>query len=226
MNRKPHLRLIGDVHQNICCKSLEPRSFGRNYSTLIKKATYSIQLGDMGFDYSWLANVDPARHCCITGNHENFPMLTPHFLRGAGLHSISLANGQFSFFYVHGAFSIDYQYRTIGRDWFPDDEQLSMEQCNQAIELYSQVKPDIVITHDAPLSLYPELIWGGWTLTKTRTNQLLEALLNKHQPLYWFFAHMHRNWVGQRGRTTFFCLNELAYLDFNNEGQLLYRVPQ
>ena len=56
-----HLRLIGDVHGDYPA-----------YKRLLREARYSIQLGDLGFDYSDIADVDPEYHKFLPGNHEGY----------------------------------------------------------------------------------------------------------------------------------------------------------
>ena len=45
--RKPYIRVIGDCHGLI-----KNRPTGRSYKNLINGIPYSIQVGDLGFDYS------------------------------------------------------------------------------------------------------------------------------------------------------------------------------
>ena len=58
-----YLRLVGDVH-----------GYTKDYINLVEKATFSIQLGDMGFDYEELYDLDPYSHVFIGGNHDNYTM--------------------------------------------------------------------------------------------------------------------------------------------------------
>jgi hypothetical protein len=60
---QPHLRIFGDVHGNI-----------KSYVEIANQVPCSVQLGDMGFDYGKLADLDPMRHVFVGGNHDNYTM--------------------------------------------------------------------------------------------------------------------------------------------------------
>lgn len=198
------IRLVGDVHQ---------KTF--SYVDLVKGCPYSIQLGDMGFDYSDLAKLEPSCHKFIPGNHENYGQLPLHALNGFGLTRL----WDLTFFYVRGAFSIDYNYRTVGVDWFYE-EQLSSEELENAIELYKQVKPNIVLSHDCPQSisnaLFPTdtLIKYGYNPPLyTRTAMALQCMLDAHKPDFWAFGHYHQSVDTRIDGIRFVCLNELETFD-------------
>ncbi len=112
----PHIRIIGDVHGRIVARP-KPRERNyrnlfpgspyaarghrdRNYKNLIQSATYSVQVGDLGFDYSALIGIDPTKHRVVAGNHDLLPSLAEHFLGDFGMHSFPIRNGEFSFFFV------------------------------------------------------------------------------------------------------------------------------
>jgi hypothetical protein len=142
---KKFLRLIGDAH----CKRV-------NYLKLIEKAEYSLQVGDLDiYHYHWLesAGVDPERHRFIAGNHDNYDLIgeSPHCLGDFGVWSVP---GFGDIFFVRGAWSIDFQRRTPGLDWWPEEE-LSEGKCAEALSLYEQVKPKIVVSHACPRNIIP-----------------------------------------------------------------------
>ena len=59
-----NVTLIGDLHGKY-----------KRYHEIIREKDrhpYTIQLGDFGFDYRTLDNVDPKNHVFIGGNHENY----------------------------------------------------------------------------------------------------------------------------------------------------------
>ena len=145
---KPHIRLIGDVHSLVKGRSSNPFSgTGRCYGNLITKPEYSIQVGDFGSPIEWLdQRVDGERHKIVAGNHERFNALTDHFLTGYGFHSFPLANGEFQFFYAHGAFSVDRKslHQVHGVTLF-DEEEMSWEKLYELIEDFPKMKPKIVI---------------------------------------------------------------------------------
>ena len=53
--------------------------------------------------------------------------------------------------HIGGAYSVDRDQRIMGYDMWPDEE-LSVIEFNALIDQYEAVKPDIMITHDAPNS--------------------------------------------------------------------------
>jgi hypothetical protein len=191
--------LIGDVHGK----------YKRYHEIIREKDRYphTIQLGDFGFDYETLKNVDPKHHVFIGGNHDNYDKVNDvsNYLGDFG-HVVNF-NG-IDFFFYRGAWSIDKIYRTIGIDWW-EKEQLSIEGFMKARELYRQVKPDIVLTHDCPEMISQYLIPPGARIYQNNTGWALGELFNIHQPKIWRFGHWHKKWSMQIGNTNFRCLDEL-----------------
>ncbi len=188
------MRLIGDVHGRI-----------GDYLSLIRDVPRSIQLGDMGLDYSALPN-SPS-HVFIMGNHDNYSVVHPCVAhsQGWGIHE--------GWFLIRGAESTDKALRVEGIDWWAD-EQLSDRECDLVIDAYTKARPDYVASHDCPQMLLPKLGIDG---KGSRTNQLLQALYEIHQPIRWIYGHHHCNHVQYAGGvgdyTIFQCLDELAYID-------------
>jgi predicted phosphodiesterase len=193
------ITVIGDVHGKYA-----------HYHKIIRQTeqhTYTIQLGDFGFKYDTLKNVDHTKHIIIGGNHDNYDICWnyPHFLTDYGY--MNNFNG-IDFFYYRGAYSIDRNYRTVGINWW-ENEQVSIEQFMQARELYREIKPDIVITHDAPMEIVPYLLPPGSRIYENNTNWALNELFNIHQPKIWRFGHYHKSWRMTINGTDFKCLDEL-----------------
>jgi hypothetical protein len=193
------ITLIGDVHGKY-----------ERYHRIIREKDshpFTVQLGDFGFDYTTLKNVDPKHHVFIGGNHENYDKVTdvPNYLGDYG-HMVDF-NG-IDFFYYRGAWSIDQQYRTIGIDWW-EQEQVKIEGFMKAREIYRQIKPDIVLTHDCPESIAPYLLPPNSRIFQQTTGWALQELFNIHQPKYWYFGHWHKGWSQTINGTRFKCLNEL-----------------
>lgn len=200
---RPWLTLVGDVHSSVA-----------DYVRLVEHSEYSIQLGDLGFDYSLLEQLDPARHRFLPGNHDNYAALPPYALGDFGLWRIPGVEPEDlsgEVFFVRGGFSIDRLSRTENVDWFAQEE-LSDEQFARAIRLYAEVKPDFVISHDGPSSVIPYV--SNYCPT-SRTGQGLQAMLELHRPKRWFFAHYHCAWGKEIDGTLFFCLGELAAWDMD-----------
>lgn len=192
------ITLIGDVHGKY-----------KRYHEIIREKDrnpYTIQLGDFGFTYQTLDNVEPNRHKILGGNHDNYDRIVgyPHYLGDYGFASLN----NISFFYYRGAYSIDRMYRTIGIDWW-EQEQLKIEDFMKARDLYTEVKPDIVLTHDCPEEIIPYLLPIGSKVYQNTTSWALNELFNIHQPKIWRFGHYHLSWTMKVNGTEFKCLNEL-----------------
>lgn len=194
--------IIGDVHGKY-----------RRYHEIIREKDrhpYTIQIGDMGFDYSTLDNVDYKKHVLVAGNHDNYDKLenVPHYLGDFGY----MVNfNKLDFFYYRGAYSVDRQYRTIGIDWW-SNEEVKIESFLEARNLYRQIKPDIVITHDCPEEVCLLILDPGRKVYQNVTGYCLQELFNIHQPKFWYFGHHHKSWKMEINGTTFQCLNELETL--------------
>ncbi len=197
---KANFRIIGDVH-------------GKHgqYHLLIRKAKFTLQIGDFGFDYETLSSVDPKRHRVIGGNHDNYDKVgqCPNFLGDYGIHNIPEFG---DIFFVRGALSVDRHIRTESLDWWPEEE-LSIANCYAAIALYSKVKPEFVVTHTCPITIVPHVMASSYVIP-SRTGQLLEEMFAIHQPKRWVFGHYHRSWSKTIDGTSFTCLNELECLNF------------
>lgn len=195
------ISIIGDVHGKY-----------KRYHEIIREKDrhpYTIQIGDFGFDFETLKNVDPDKHKIVAGNHDNYDKIVnvPHYLGDYGNYTL---NGV-SFFFYRGAYSIDKQYRTIGIDWW-EQEQLKIEDFMKARELYRETKPDVVLTHDCPESIVSYLLPAGSTIYQNITGWALQELFNIHQPRLWCHGHWHCNWGMKINGTNFRCVNELEVL--------------
>lgn len=174
---------------------------------------YIVQLGDLGFSYDTLDNVDPNKFKIVGGNHDNMDKIIhiPHYLGDYGYTEL---NG-ISFFFYRGAYSIDRQYRTVGIDWW-ENEQVSIDQFMKARELYREVKPRLVITHDCPQNIAAQMLNPGDRVYENMTGWALQELLNIHEPEYWFFGHWHDSRNIKYGNTNFMCLDELETYTINS----------
>ena len=195
--------VIGDVHGKY-----------KRYHEIIREKNrhpFTIQIGDFGFDYETLKNVDPKHHVFIGGNHDNYDKVKdcPNYLGDFG-YTVNF-NG-LDFFYYRGAWSIDRIYRTIGIDWW-EQEQVSMENFAKAKELYEQIKPDVMLTHDCPESIISYLLPPNYRIYKNTTCRALQSLFEIHQPKIWIFGHYHVSWSKIINNTEFRCLNELECYD-------------
>ena len=209
---KPWLRFIGDVHG----KQIK-------YIEIANRAVHSIQLGDVGFDYTWILNNLPSdNHKILGGNHDNYEVLdgkfhlqTPHFLGDFGVYTVPEFG---EIFFVRGGYSIDRSFRREGQNWWPL-EQITYKQGVDALELYSQTKPKFVISHECPSGLLdyvgmPKQEALNWGIRPSMTANLLQSMFEFHQPLIWCHGHHHKSKFIIQENTTFISLGELAFIDF------------
>ena len=216
------LRIIGDVHGKF-----------QDYIALTKECDYSIQVGDMGFNYSELRVVSKDDHKFIGGNHDNYDKYygSPHALGstitiGMGKDFGIATHGGLDFFFLRGGFSIDWKQRQKsylmgGAKSYWDNEELSMEEMEMALWQYQKMKPDVVITHECPRSISQyvgdnkilEMFGYNPQRFTTKTSELLEMMFQSHQPKRWYFGHYHNNWGAEINGTQFRCIDELSYVE-------------
>jgi predicted phosphodiesterase len=213
------VRIIGDVH-----------GFYDAYIPIAEEADYSIQIGDMGFNYSPLNTLDSKKHKFFGGNHDNYDIYfkSPHVLWG-----LTKTNnygpsdhGGLKFFFVRGAFSIDWKHRQKtylmgGGKSYWEGEELYLEDMRGCLREYKKYKPEIVITHECPRSISSKV--GNNSLLSnlgydpktfsTRTSELLQTMLDAHKPKLWIFGHYHVAFDENINGTNFVCLPELGYTD-------------
>ena len=192
------ITLIGDVHGK----------YDKYHKILSRKEEnpYTIQLGDFGFNYDTLRNVDSTRHMILPGNHDNYDKCYnySHFLGNYGY----TKSNNVEFFYYRGAYSIDKQYRTIGIDYWSNEEN-NVETFMEARELYRNIKPDIVLTHDCPDFMVPRYIGPHARRYENITGWALGELYKIHQPKLFIHGHYHVSKTTIYGDTKFICLDEL-----------------
>lgn len=243
---KYHLMIVGDVHGHY-----------QEYLETIQLANYSLQLGDLGFNYTPLiisGEWSPTHHKLLPGNHDNYSIrqvhsIDPHaaqvldpygkyvvnhgivytythlpenFIGNYGVWKVpeTKPGGAYgdSIFFVRGAWSIDFAYRTLGRDiWV--NEELTQEEFERAIQLYAEIKPSIVVTHTCPQEVEKHLILGfsDGRPIKTRTGDGLQRMYEIHKPKLWIFGHHHQEFDRIMDGCRFVCLDEMAFLCFDEQ---------
>lgn len=211
------MRIIGDVHGRY-----------ENYLRCLDGCTNSIQIGDMGLDYSEL-KFPSIHHRFFRGNHDNWDEMW-HPNMEAGYVGDIKHDG--SIMYASGAASIDAAHRVLdyiitGRKTWWYNEEIPVHMMDDSKSLYSKNKPSIMLSHDCPVIMQKYLeSFGGLDLKRfgfpsgfsSRTQVFLDTLFSIHQPQLWVFGHWHRNVEKKIGNTTFICLGELSYVDVTFDG--------
>lgn len=205
-------RFIGDVH------GLK-YDLGILLDNIPEDVNSVVQVGDMGVGFGqddyWHESLDDmiekANGRFIRGNHDNpANCKTMKTWIPDGLVENDVM-------FIGGAWSIDYQWRTEGLNFWKDEE-LSYEELERLIDVYNLVRPSIMVTHDCPLSVSNKLfIESGNSFSnqqfKTRTGMALEAMFEINKPKVWLFGHWHHNADEVIDGTRFICLDELSYAD-------------
>ena len=209
-------RIIGDIHGKWYDYQLITNPY-------MGKIESSIQVGDFGVGFHgdyWNGRVndfhtEKINHRFIRGNHDN-----PKMCKKEMVGYIPDGKIENNVMFIGGAWSIDYEYRQAGTDWWPDEE-LSYEELDRMISIYEVVEPEIMITHDCPtIAAYEMFVKHGKTLAgttqhKTRTAEAFQAMFEIHQPKFWFFGHWHQTKKENINGTIFHCLGECDFIDFD-----------
>src|ERR1700693_679215 len=183
------ITIIGDIHGHT-------KTYQKWLRDNLDPAHRSIQIGDMGLGFAGVGLPAPGQpplegdNKFFRGNHDSPEKCKAHknYLGDYGY-----LDGD-KLFWLAGAFSIDRAYRIEGISWWADEE-LSCRELEKAIDLYLQVKPRFVLSHEAPAKAANVLLaslLGPYFLAKgecanSRTGQALEAMLIMHQPEKWIF---------------------------------------
>lgn len=169
----------------------------------------TISVGDNGFYEHWewgLLHMDTDMNKWVHGNHDM--NIGDYFTCPLSLGHSNYWNDIFT---VRGAVSIDKIHRPFGVEWFPEEE-LSVDQANDAIDLYVGTSPKVVVSHECPSDVKYNLF--GFE-KNDYTNVVLQEMFELHQPELWIFGHYHRNAVYHYKGTTFICLKELQPMVVN-----------
>lgn len=180
----------------------------------------SVQVGDMGiFDKRDMDKIpENPNHKFFRGNHDN-PALCrshPNYLSDYGYDSKD------GIFWMAGGYSIDWTWRTIGIDFW-DDEELAYGQLMQVINMYADVKPKIMLSHECPTAIKAEALSNpGKRNIQSRTEIALHEMWKIHQPELWVFGHHHRRVEQKIDKTHFVGLGEIKYGHLKDG---IYEIP-
>jgi len=187
------ITIIGDVHGRT-------KTYQKWIRDNLDPSQRSIQIGDLGLGFSGVGLPAPGQppfdgdHKFFRGNHDSPEKCRRHknYLGDFGY----LPDD--SVFFLAGAFSIDRAMRVEGISWWKDEE-LSYQELEKAIDLYSLMKPRFVLSHEAPEKASKFLLYdlqGPYFAAKlacsgSRTSQALQVMLDIHQPEKHVFGHYH-----------------------------------
>ena len=219
--------LIGDVHSSY--QTYEYILFKMEHKGGIKGVPCSFQVGDMGIGFpayndkyvkngkDWSPELESC-HLFLRGNHDD-PALCrshPNYLGDYGYVPKP------DIFYVSGGYSVDHTFRIADLTWWKDEE-LSENQMNSAIELYTKSKPKIMVSHECPLGVKIDFVTNTWKFDhNSRTELMLQNMFEIHQPEYWIFGHHHQKKEIDKNGTHFVCLHELIDGPVND---CIYEIP-
>lgn len=200
------IRFIGDIHGQWTA-----------YRRMIANINYpTVQVGDFGLGFPGWQKTDPQKfpenNYFLRGNHDN-PEIARHHPNYLGEFGY---NEKLDVFFISGAYSIDYAWRTEGLTWWRDEE-LSYEQFQQCIDLYTKIKPKIVVSHDCPKWMQKQLI--SHHDETSRTNSALQEMFEIHQPEMWIFGHHHKNFQVRSNGTLFVCIRDGGVADLGEENE-------
>lgn len=210
---------LGDTHGNLAFTELAMRMAFENGADII-------QVGDWGFlwtNHDQLQSLSdalshwPVDMHFIDGNHENFTMLREAYNKaegdypGGGIiladHVIYHPRGSSlededgtRFLFCGGAPSIDWQFRKNGRSWWRDEEIISEEEYQLALNREGPFH--VIVTHDAPD--YPPGYGpkgDGWFRERGNNSmRMIAGLVSKHRPQMLVHGHWHTRattWYGE-----------------------------
>jgi hypothetical protein len=211
------ITFIGDVHGKTdqYQKKLRQKFAGQR----------TFQIGDMGFGFKGVPGLHrdiqtDGDHKWIRGNHDN-PTQCRQTIGYAGDYGYLPED---KLFFLGGAYSIDYAWRTPGVTWW-DDEEISYPELLKAVDLYVATKPEIVATHECPsrISEYMlTVVIPGFRNEKlecksSRTAAALQQMLDLHKPKEWVFGHYHVDSSFEWQGTKFTCISELSEYTITDE---------
>ena len=208
MSVPPPLAVFGDWHGHAGWALTAIRSAAR------EGVRTAIHVGDFGFDWPGAKRgryeaklnkylIDLRITLVVSGgNHDNWDTLEKLLVEDDGLAKIrsnirilprggramieGLAVGG-----LGGAFSVDYEHRTVGKDWWPNEEPTREE----ADALIAGGPLDILISHDAPASvpLTGEFQLGPELIEKAdKARALLREVVDSLTVPHLFCGHWHQ----------------------------------
>ena len=201
---KEKILLVGDTHGEIELIN-EAIIIGKE-----KNCKKILQLGDFGFFPNLYPNFinslfSPIPFFFIDGNHDDHSVLPHNEKSPIPLYKLgyevdnffyiprgySEKWGESKILFIGGAKSIDKQYRTLGLDWWVNEE-ISYMDFNAAS---SYIEIDIIISHTCPIN--EEIYY----IESDYSSRALMELINLYNPRYLIHGHHHTNYELLMGKT-------------------------
>lgn len=160
----------------------------------------------------------PIQHKFIVGNHDdrNLSRIHPNCLGDYGYHEHS------GIFYVSGGYSVDWAWRKKHVNWWPDEE-LSLVQMDACLKIYEERKPSIVVAHECPTEIkYFVLTNPMKGEIVSRTEELLQKMIDIHRPDYFIFGHHHTRVEMNIGGIEYICLDSVSYGKYSD---CIFEIP-
>jgi predicted phosphodiesterase len=203
------ITILGDIHGDF-----------ENYRAFVEGRESTIQVGDYGLGFDKTRDKDQLvwakenpQHKFIRGNHDNPRLckLSPSYIPDGTY------DAETGIMYIGGAWSIDYWNRIEGKTWWADEE-ISSKEFKEIREKYLDIKPNVVVSHDAPFGVPKDMglldpNFGGPVIT--RTGAFLNSFWQQHKPSFWFFGHYHTSATKTVDATNFVCVGEHKAVVFN-----------
>jgi hypothetical protein len=206
------VRYIGDVHGK-----------WDTYRDIIADCDESIQVGDFGIGFrpfgSEPYSIDPVPgftpgpmfergHRFIRGNHDNPTAckIHPNWIPDGTVEGDTM--------FIGGAISIDKDWREPEINYW-EDEELSYQELSNLIVKYEQVKPRVMVTHEAPESVINHAMpfYQPGRFDSGFSRNAFDSMFAIHKPELWIFGHWHYGVDVNILGTRFICLPELGYVD-------------
>jgi predicted MPP superfamily phosphohydrolase len=207
MNIGNRILFLGDIHGN---KSII--NMGISYA-ISNGCTSIIQVGDFGYFpnlypefITYLNNLNPPIPIYfIDGNHDdhwNLPKSNEPVELFPSIFYIPRGYIYKSILFLGGASSIDKHHRTIGIDWWPEEE-ISYKDYLTSITNISNNQLDILITHTSPSN---EVL--TFSDTNDYSNRVINNFISTYRPRLHIHGHHHYQYE-LKGETTVIGLGSL-----------------
>jgi len=178
-----------------------------------------LQLGDFGFadTYATTKNVSKDNLLIVGGNHDEYPVLETleNYLGDFGTFNIYSDTYDLKAMYVRGAYSVDRQQRTLGFDWWPNEE-LSYQEFQAFLDLAETYKPDVLFSHSHSNKGLFKVMKIVYNLSSSLTSLgLMELFKMSYAPKLHIHGHLHHRISYVVDNTTCVSLGTDTIVPFN-----------